>query len=86
MNTQAKLQEVIATAQGLGLHTIVNNNTVTVYLVSAEDFSVTNGRPPAIRANVRNGSRKSIAYNFVGTRTRSITRAEAIDTIISAIN
>lgn len=86
MNTEAKFQEIIELAEANNLHTEIHNNTVTVYLVSTADFNTSNGRPVAIRANIRTVGRKSIAFNYVGTRTRSITRNEAIDTIITANN
>lgn len=84
MNTQAKFEEIIKMAQAQNLHTVVRNNEVTAYLVSVEDFNTSNGRPPAIRATIRNAGRLTIAYSYIGTRTRSVTRTEAIDTIANA--
>ena len=81
MNTEGKFQEIIEIAKAAGLHTVIKNNEVTVYLVSTEDFESSNVRPPAVRAIIRQNSRRTIGFSRIGTRTRPINRAEAIYTL-----
>jgi hypothetical protein len=85
---EAKFEEVIEVAQAAGLHTIIRDNEVTVYLVSTKDFNEHKRgiRPSAIRAVIRTRGRKTIAYTYTGVRTQSITRTEALQTLTEAID
>jgi uncharacterized phosphosugar-binding protein len=86
MNTEAKFEEIIEVAQAAGLHTVIRNNEVTAYLVSTSDFNASNGRPPAVRATVRDNGRKTIAFTYMGVRSKTITRIEALQTLTDCID
>ena len=86
MNTEAKFEAIIEVAHAAGLHTVIHNNEVTAYLVSTADFNASKVRPPAVRATIRDNGRKTIAFTYMGVRSKTITRIEALQTLTDCID